>query len=82
MTASRKTKSKAEISASEARLAEPSNSELMAGITAIERRLDTLFKNLPALARMTDNAEMRRDRKQFEECKKDSITKKVAKLSK
>ena len=39
---------------------EPSNSEIMLAVCAVEGKLDVLLKNLPALAKLTGDRELQR----------------------
>ena len=41
-------------------MAEPSNSDLLAELTALRRQLDRLVQHIPTLARVVDDADLKR----------------------
>lgn len=41
-------------------MSEPSNSDLLAELTALRRQLDRLVQHIPTLARVVDNADLKR----------------------
>ena len=59
---------------------QPDNTALLEEIAHLRKQMDLLTRNLPALAKLSSDSELRRERAAFEEKRKSGIRRKTAQL--